>query len=60
MGATAIYPCGCSFTKTMFGKREIEKINICQEHISLAPMKTVEEFEQMIIDLHNEQDELTS
>jgi hypothetical protein len=58
MGASTIYPCGCSFTRSMFGKREIEKFNICQEHTSFAYTKTIEEFEQIIIDLHNKREEL--
>jgi len=31
---TVIYACGCSFSHSMFGKREMVGMNLCSKHLA--------------------------
>ena len=53
MAATAVYSCGCSITRSMYGKRETLSIDPCQKHLISLTGKTMEQLEQDIVEIQN-------
>ena len=57
MGATANYPCGCSITRSMFGKRKILSVDPCQKHLLSLVNKSLEQTAQDIVEIQNKEAE---
>lgn len=47
---TTVYSCGCSITRSMYGKREILSVDPCQKHLLSLMSKTLEQIAQDIIE----------
>lgn len=56
--ATAMYRCGCWFTHSMFGERELCGLGICMKHCKHRDVQcaTVSDLQQVVLSLLDQED----